>query len=310
MPQRAILVADDIENQNDSDKRRSQAISIVASSVAQQLKAGIDLLYVEDIKTDSPREFDASHIYAWHSLHQKKLEEVGGRFTVPVRTFLKSGSPPEQILKALRARAAPELVVMGTRGRKGMERLLIGSVAEEVIRHARRPVMVVGPVAQENAQDFGARKQIDVLVATDLGKNSRAAELYALSLAKRIGARVFLFHCLGDSYRTIIRDSSTAAGWLPLNLDEILTQIRDDSSRLIEQKVRFFQSRGVPCDYKINEKYDVASSAVYQESEHGYSLAVMGTHGRNMLLEAYLGSTARETILNSSIPVIIVHSGR
>jgi nucleotide-binding universal stress UspA family protein len=308
MLQHSILVADDIENQTDSGKKRSQAIWSVASSLAQQIKTGIDLLYVEDMKTYSRVRIDASSLQAWHSQHQKKLLELSGRFTVPVRTFLKSGSPPEQILKALRTKAAPELVVLGTQGRTGMKRLLIGSVAEEVIRHSRRPVMSIGPVAQKKIKDFDVRKQIDILVATDLGKNSRAAERYALSLAKRIGARVFLFHCLGDVYRAIIRDSYTVSGWVPLNLDEILTQIRDDSRQSMEQKVRFFQSRGVPCDYKIEEKDVVASCSVYQESEHGYSLVVMGTHGRNMLLEAFLGGTARETILNSSIPVITVHS--
>ncbi len=191
-----------------------------------------------------------------------------------------------------------------------MERLLVGSVAEEVVRHSRRPVMVIGPVAQKKDQDFKPGKQIDILVATDLGKNSRPAERYALSLAKRIGARIFLFHCLGDSYRTIVRDSSMVSGWVPINLDEILSGIRDDSSQYLEQKASFFQSRGVPCEYIINEKDITASCAVYQEGERGFAMIVMGTHGRNMLLEAYLGSTARETILNSSIPVIIVRSGK
>jgi nucleotide-binding universal stress UspA family protein len=310
MPQHSILVADDIENQTDLSKRRSQAICSVASSLAQQLKTGIDLLYVEDIRTYSHGSFDASRLQAWHSQHQTKLDEISGRFTAPIHTFIKIGSPAEQILKALRTKAAPELVVMGTRGRTGMARLLVGSVAEEVIRHSRRPVTVIGPVAQKKVQDFGARKQIDILVATDLGKNSRTAEIYALSLAKRIGAKVLLFHCLGDSYRTIVRDSSMVSGWVPLNLDEILSGIRDDSSKSLEQKVRFFRSRGIPCDYKINEQDVMASCAVYQEGDRGYSLVIMGTHGRSLLLEAYLGSTARETILSSSIPVIIVHSGK
>lgn len=240
MLQHPVLVVDDIENQTDSGKRRSQAIHGVASFLAQQLKTSIDLLYVEDIRTSSCERFDVSRLQAWHSQHQKKLEEISSRFTVPVRTFLKCGSPPELILAALRAKHAPELIVMGTHGRTGMERMIIGSVAEEVIRHSRRPVMVTGPIAQTKVQDLDPRKQVNILVTTDLGKNSRAAELYALSLAKRIGARVFLFYCLGDSYRAIIRASSTVSGWIPLNLDEILSQLQDSSCQSMKQKVRFF----------------------------------------------------------------------
>jgi nucleotide-binding universal stress UspA family protein len=308
MAQRSILVADDIENRTDSDKKRSQVICSIASSLAQQLKTGIDFLYVEDVKSYSHDKFDVSRIQTWHVQHQKKLDDINGRFTAPVHAFLKSGSPPEQILKALRAKPAPELLVMGTRGLTGIRRLFIGSVAEEVIRRARRPVAVIGPVAQKKTHDFGARKQITLLVATDLGKNSRAAELYALSLAKRIGAKVFLFHCLGDSNRTIIRDSSMVSGWVPINLDEMLSRIRERADQSIKQKVRYFQSRGVPCDYKIDEKDVLASCAVYQESDRGYAFVVMGTRGRNIVLEAFLGSTARETILHSPIPVVVVHS--
>jgi nucleotide-binding universal stress UspA family protein len=310
MPQHSILVADDIENRTDSGKRRSNAIYGAALFLAQQLKTSIDLLYAEDIRTSFRGRVDISRLQVWHARHQKKLEEISSRLTVPVRTFLMSGSPPELILKALRVKAASELVVMGTQGRRGIERMIIGSVAEEVIRHSRRPVMVIGPVAQTKVQDFEARKQIKILVATDLGKNSRVAELYALSLAKRIGARILLFHCLGDSYRAINRASSTVSGWIPLNLGEILTQLRNGSCHTMKQKVRYFESRGVRCEYKIVEKDVVASCAVYQEGDHGYSLVIMGTHGRNILLEAFLGSTARETILNSPIPVITVHSGR
>ena len=310
MPQRSLLVADDIENQSDSGKRRSRAIGHAASFLAQRLKTGIDLLYVEDIKT-YPHEFDSARIRAWHFQHQERLKVLSKQLQAPVFRAIKSGIPAEQILKAIHSRPSPELVIVGTQGRKGLKRLLVGSVAEEVIRHSRRPVMVVGPLAQEKTWFLAAdRGQPRVLVATDLGKNSRAAEQYALSLAKRIGARAVLFHCLGDSYRVIVQDSSMVSGWVPVNLDEILNGIRDAAVQSMERKADFFQKHGVLCEYKIEDKPLLSSCAVYQESARGYSFVVMGTHGRNVLLEAYFGSTARETILNAPIPVITVPSGR
>ncbi|MGE5173354.1 MAG: universal stress protein [Betaproteobacteria bacterium] len=308
MPQRSILVADDIENQTDSGKRRSQAIYSAASFLAQRLNAGIDLLYVEDINAYPYDRYDSLRIRAWHSQHQKRLEEASRLFQVPVIYSLKGGSPAERILKAVRSAASPELVVVGTRGRKGLKRLLVGSVAEEVIRHSKRPVMVIGPVAQEKGRNFNARKQLKILVATDLGKNSRAAEHYALSLARRLGAGIVLFHCLGESFRRIVRDSSMVSGWVPFNLDEILAGIQEDAIKAIEQKVRFFEKHDVPCYYKVDDKQMTSACAIYQEGVKGYSFVVMGTHGRNALFNAYFGSTARDTILNASIPVITVHS--
>lgn len=308
MPKRSILVADDIENQTDSGKKRSQAIQSAASFLAQRLETGIDLLYVEDINAFPHDRYDSLRIRAWHSRHQKRLEEVSRGFQAPVTYSLKGGPPAERILKAVRSKTSPELVVVGTQGRKGLKRLLIGSVAEEVIRHSKRPVMVIGPVAQEKGRNFNGKKQLKILVATDLSKNSRAAEHYALSLAKRMGAGIVLFHCLGESFRRIVRDSSMVSGWVPFNLDEILAGIQEDSIKVVEQKVRFFEKHGVPCYYKVDDKQTLSACAIYQEGEKGYSFVVMGTHGRNALLNAYFGSTARETILNATIPVITVHS--
>lgn len=309
MPQRSILVADDIENQTDVGKQRSRAVVHAASALAQRLKTDIAFLFVEDSKAYPPDRLDATGIRAWHSRHEERLEEVSKQFPVPVNCSLKSGPPAEQILKTLRARSAPELVVVGTQGRTGLKRLLVGSVAEEVIRHSKRPVMVIGPMAQEKDHPFAVQKQLKILVATDLGKNSRAAERYALSLAKRIGARVVLFNCLADSMRAIM-ETSAYAGTAPFNFDGIITMIRDEAAATLKQKARFFQKHGIPCEYKVEENAVISACAVYQEAENNYSIIVMGTHGRNALLNAFFGSTARETILNASIPVITVHSGQ
>ncbi|HXY54581.1 MAG TPA: universal stress protein [Nitrospirota bacterium] len=310
MPPRSILVADDIENQTDAGKRRSLAIWSVATFLARRLNTTIDLLYVEDIKAYPYRGFDPARFQGWHSRHEIKIKELARRNSISVRAVLKGGSVPDEILKTLRVKTAPELIVMGTQGRKGLNRVFIGSVAEEVVRHSRRPVIVIGPVAQKKSQDTGALKKLDILVATDLSKNSRPAERYALSLARRIGARVVLFHCLGDSYRIIIHESSMVSGWVPFNLEDILEDIRNNAERSMKQKTDFFRRHDVPCEYKIEDTPITSSCAVYQEGDKGYSFIVMGTHGRNVLLEAYFGSTARETILNASIPVIIVHSGK
>ena len=309
MPQRSILVADDIENKTDSGKKRSQAVRKAASFLAQRLKADIDLLYVEDLKTYPLGKLGAFHFPAWHYAHLDRLEELGGEFPAPVSCSVKSGSPAEEILKRLRSRSAPELAVVGTQGRKGMRRLLIGSVAEEVVRHARRPVMVLGPRAQERDQDISGQKQLKILVPTDLGKNSRAAEQYALSLAKRLKAKVTLFHCIWDNINAIMVNAAYS-GMAVYNIDEIIALSRDDAVDAMKGKIAFFKKHGVTCDFKIEEEAKMSSCAVYQECESGYSLVVMGTHGRNALLNAFLGSTAREAILNAAIPVIVVHSGK
>jgi hypothetical protein len=77
MPDRSILVADDIENQSDAGKRRSQAIRNAASFLAQRLKTGIDLVYGEDIKNYPASELGLFRFPEWRSKHEERLEAVG-----------------------------------------------------------------------------------------------------------------------------------------------------------------------------------------------------------------------------------------
>jgi len=188
-----------------------------------------------------------------------------------------------------------------------VKRLFMGSVAEEVIRYSRRPVLVIGPAARKNFRELSGRKQLKLLVPTDLGKNSRAAERYALSLARRTGAKVMLFHCPWDSINAIIVNTAYS-GTAAYGLGAVIDRSREDAVEALQRKAGFFQKHGVPCDYQIEEKALTSLCAVYQESGSGYAFVVMGTHGRNALLTAFLGSTARETIMHAMVPVIIVHS--
>jgi nucleotide-binding universal stress UspA family protein len=311
VPHRPILVADDIENQTDSGKKRSQAVREASSSLASQLKTGINLLYVEDINAFPVKFFgsDSRRLQDWHSKHQRKLEELCKNFPVPARYLLKSGSPPDQIQKALRSKSPPEIVVVGTRSRKGLQHLLLGRVAEEVIRQCKRPVMAIGPSAQEKNQNFTDQKTLKILVATDLRKNSRGAEQFALSLAKRMGAKVLLLHGLWDKFR-VVREYELAHGMVLANLKEMLVEVQREASESLQQKVSTFNKRGVYCAYKLEEKEVTPATAILKEAEQGHSIIVLGTHGRNVLLSGFFGSTVRETILKAKIPVITVHSGR
>jgi nucleotide-binding universal stress UspA family protein len=307
MPDRKILVADDLENRSDAGKRRSLAIGSTASFLAERLGTGIDLLYVEDIKAYPAGKPDASRFPAWHAEHEERLREAARQFSVPAACALKSGTPVEEILNAVRSRPSPELVVVGTRGQKGVKRLFIGSVAEEVVRYSRRPVLVIGPAAQKHIDERSGTKQLRLLVPTDLGKNSRAAERYALSLARRIGAKVMLFHCLWDSINAIIVNTAYA-GMAAYDLEAVIDRSREDAVASLQRKAGSFKKHGVACGYRVEEKTLTSLCAVSQESGSGYTFVVMGTHGRNALLTAFMGSTARETIMNAAVPVIIVHS--
>ncbi len=90
-----------------------------------------------------------------------------------------------------------DLVVLGTHGRTGAEKLLLGSIAEEVFRRSRVPVLTIGPGARHTAH-AGAKFR-NVLYATDFSKESLTALPYALSMAEENQARLILVHAMKPS---------------------------------------------------------------------------------------------------------------
>jgi len=104
--------------------------------------------------------------------------------------LIEQGEVAEVITKLARKHAI-DLIVIGTGGRKGLGKLLLGSVAEEVFRNAECPVMTLGPHATRWDIDGHLRH---VLFATDFGPESLHGLPYAISLAEENRARLMLLH--------------------------------------------------------------------------------------------------------------------
>ena len=88
---------------------------------------------------------DPEHVSVMIEKARKHLEEIeqrGKADTVEVETFVREGEPYEQIIRvADEIRAS--IILMGTQGRKGLRRLLMGSVTERTIGYAKCPVMII-----------------------------------------------------------------------------------------------------------------------------------------------------------------------
>jgi nucleotide-binding universal stress UspA family protein len=109
------------------------------------------------------------------------------------KSVVAQSDPAEGVL-ALAAAQVPDLIVMGTHGRTGLKRFLLGSVAECIFRQARCPVLTVGPHADGRFQHPVAVKHI--LVPTDLSPESAEAVPYVALLAAEFDAHVSVLHVL------------------------------------------------------------------------------------------------------------------
>jgi nucleotide-binding universal stress UspA family protein len=89
-----------------------------------------------------------------------------------------------------------DLIVLGTRGRSGVGKFFLGSVAEEIFRRAPCAVMTVGPRATGESAWRG--KISEIVYATDFSTESVAAASYAISLAQELQANLTLLHVITD----------------------------------------------------------------------------------------------------------------
>ena len=136
-----------------------------------------------------PRELNRPWLEA-----EPQMKSLGeeARFNDLNHHLLLEQGPVWDVLASVIQRENVDLLVLGTRGRGGLKKLALGSVAEEVLRLAPCPVLTVGPhvpPAGSGTVEFGR-----ILFATDFGPASAKAFPYALSLAEDYQAKLVLLH--------------------------------------------------------------------------------------------------------------------
>ena len=121
-----------------------------------------------------------------------KPNSAGGQFTgVDHKLVVGSGEIWGRVITPVLI----DLIVVGTRGRTGLARVLLGSVAERIFRKSNCPVLTVGPRSIAVSSDPIIRR---VLFATDFTPHSLYALSYAISVARQSGASLALLHLVPD----------------------------------------------------------------------------------------------------------------
>lgn len=92
-----------------------------------------------------------------------------------------------------------DLIVLGTHGRTGMEKVVMGSIAERIFRQAPCPVLSIGPAVVSEATQTDKAELNRILYATDISPESLAAAPYAIGLAKEHRAELILMHAIQNS---------------------------------------------------------------------------------------------------------------
>jgi nucleotide-binding universal stress UspA family protein len=185
-----------------------------------------------------------------------------------------------------------ELIVMGTHGRRGFDRFVLGSTTDRVMRRACCPVLVVSNPAHNvmTTGPDGKHRLNRILYCTDFSINSERALQYAISLAAEYGAELTMFHVVEGAPDLTITEATVAA------CTEQLDKLISDNQRK-HLNIRTALRCGKP--YK---------EIVGYAKELQAHLIIMTARGGDAVDRAVFGSTTYRVIQLGPCPVLAIHT--
>jgi nucleotide-binding universal stress UspA family protein len=226
----------------------------------------------------------------------RRTTDTAGLGSAPVNLSAHEGDPAREIVDQALAMDA-DLVVMGTHGRSGFERLLIGSVAEKVLRKAPCPVLLVPPHASPTAHPDVSFKHI--LCAMDFSPSALQALGFALDLARQSDGVVTILHALEWLAEEDPRENAH------FNVPEYRQYLIDDARRRVQALVAEKSSTSGSIEHHVVHGR-AHREILRMAADSGTDLIVMGAQGRGGLGLTLFGSTTQQVVRAATCPVLTV----
>ncbi len=262
----------------------SQRALEYAKTIAKQGNAELLLVHVNPpVALITPPEAAWIDVSGVESLQEEQLEQSGAVLRSEgyrARAISLTGPLYDELLQAIKQYKV-DLIVLGTHGRKGLDRFLLGSDAEALLRHARCPVLSVGPGAPDlKGKEWHLR---EVICATSLKPRAAEVVAYAHKLAAQHGAELVLLH---------VKDagSKEAADW-----------------EAFEEAFHYYVPEHLGKGTWLRTR--VASTApnisiVELAKQRGSDLIVMGAHPAASMATHLVPGTAAKVLLEAPCPVL------
>lgn len=207
------------------------------------------------------------------------------------------GNSPAAHIVEVAGRIGADLIVLGTHGRSGFERLLLGSVTEKVVRTAQCPVITVPPPMVATSRLPFKR----VLCGIDFSEPSMAALRFAMSMAKESNSTLTLLHVL--EFPT---ERGEVLETLPFDMASYRAAVQTDATRrLMELITEDERTWCQPATKLVHGRPYEQIVAIAAETHT--DLIVLGVHGRNTFDLMLFGSTTNQVIRRATCPVLTLN---
>lgn len=278
-----------------------------AAALANRHGAELHVLHVLVLHASDPASLDQYFPLAeeviedWASRAEEALESETAERVEPdidIHQELRRGISASPAILEYADEHDVDLVVMGTHGRRGVRHLMLGSVAEEVMRLAPCPVLAV----RQQEDEVRHESFRSILVPVDFSEDADFALDHAVELAATYEAHVHLLYAVEqvtypDFYYPV---SSTR--------EKMVRQIRETASERLSERMGVLEDRGLDVEFTVVVGRP-AEEIVRVANERASDLVVMGSHGRTGFRRMILGSVAEGVVRRAMCPVLVVKSG-
>jgi nucleotide-binding universal stress UspA family protein len=206
-----------------------------------------------------------------------------------VESFVCEGEPPEVLIDIARGKKA-DLIALGTYGRKGLKRLLMGSVTSQVILDAPCDVLVVKRPCSECTGSYQS-----LLVPYDGSEFSKKALRRAGEMAKTDGGQVTVLYVI-PRYEEMMEFYRS---------DSIKKSLHAEAEKILSEAKTIAAEMGVTMRTEIREGH-ASDEIIAAAQKFENDLIAMGTYGWKGVNNAIMGSTTNRVIAHASCPILVV----
>jgi len=262
-----------------------------AEDLAAHYGATVHVLCVVDSRTlDS-----APHLERVKDESREMVESVCDDLAgtnIVVEDAVRTGIPHQEILQYA-TKQEIDLIAMGTHGRTGVERYLLGSITEKIVRLSDIPVLTV----RAETDGTVTYPYSDILIPTDGSEQAAAAIDVGVDIASNYDARL---HAL-----SVVEPIAMGVDFQSADVFELLEEAAQSAVGGVENKATQASISAVETAVEYGHPYSEIHSYV---DENDIDLIVMGTHGRSGLERYLLGSVTEKIVRTSPVPVLTVRS--
>ncbi len=279
-------------------------------SLARRLAIPVELLGVIDLREISRNAAASEGLFLDRLLEDqsRRSAEYLGKIAktlsgVEVKTRGEKGEAAEVIV-ATAAADKNTLIVMATHGRSGLNRFLLGSIAEKVLRASVNPLLLVK--ANELIVTAGETPLTSIVVPLDGSDLAESVLPVVTELAQKLDLEVVLVRAYAIPYGAY---SAGEGFYDPVHLEALLRMLKQETFDYLERTVAAIMRKGLTKVSFVAKEGLSADEIIKFARETPANLVAMSTHGRSGVKRWVLGSVTEAVVRHSGDPVLVLRAG-